>query len=64
MLLLNIYDPVTRKLLFQYDPINNAVWTKQKNGRLHRTNLHIVIGEHAGQIEAYLSTMSTDPVST
>ena len=64
MLLLNIYDPVTRKLLFQFDPIKNEVWTKQKNGRLHRTNLNIVIGEHAAQIDAYLSTMSTDPVST
>jgi hypothetical protein len=51
------------KLLFQYDPVNRLIWTKQKNGKVYCTNLNIVDGEHAAQIQTYLSTTSTDPLS-
>ncbi len=64
MLLLEVHDEKTKKLLFQYDPVNEEIWIKPKNGDLVQVRLAVIKGRHAQQIRTYLSTTSTDPLST
>lgn len=61
MLLLDVRDPDTKQLLFQYDPVNEVIWVKRKNCDLVQVHLHLVKARNAVQIETYLSTLSTNP---
>lgn len=64
MPLLDVRDPVTKKLLFRYDPVSEVVHIKHKNGIAREIHLAIIRQHFAAQIEPLLSTPEYQPPST
>jgi hypothetical protein len=61
---IDVRDPQTKQLLFQYDPENDIVRVKRKNGTLREFHLPTLKARHVKQNTPSLSTAEYLPLST